>query len=342
MIKIKKIVPYLAVVLLFFGCKNNQEGEQLSPSFDFQYPDHFPQPTSENLIKVNASTIDLGRLLFDDPILSKDSSISCRTCHLLEFGLSDNVALSNKGVSGKTLHRNSPTIFNMAWVEDYFWDGGSVNLERLMLAPITHPDEMGSTDIPKLVEHINNSITYRELAKEAFNIESMEYNHISTSLKAFVLTLQSSNTKYDNYLNGSYVLSSTEERGLSLFDKNCSSCHTPPLFFDNDYHNNGIDSLLPFTTDIEAPELGRFRISYQEEDISAYKTPSLRNLSFTKPYMHDGRFNSIDQVIEHYSTGIYKTKTVSSKLPVGGFKFTNKEKIDLKNFLLLLNDESNI
>lgn len=287
--------------------------------------------------------IELGRMLFYDPILSSDNSISCATCHMQEKAFTDGIALSSLGVSGKQLFRHSPGLINVAWMPGLFWEGGAKDLESLAFGPITNPDEMGQ-DLRELENELNAHRDYPDLFEKAFGIQDISRVEVARALAQFQRILISGNSKYDQWVRSenNISLSDAEERGLELFRQKCSSCHATDLFTDNGFHNNGLDDDFSNTSH-EMIFLGRFRITFDSADLGAFKTPTLRNIMITAPYMHDGRFENIDDVLDHYSSGIKFSPSLDEILKDENsavrMDLTLSEREDLKSFLNTLTDQ---
>jgi len=293
----------------------------------------FPQPERNYLSKEG---VKLGKTLFFDPQLSANGKISCAGCHLPEKAFSDGVALTKIGVSGLALHRNSPALFNLTWHEGLFWDGGSNNLESMVFGPLTHPDEMAA-DLTAVLQYINTHETYPQMFQEAFPSDSITSAAIARSLAQFMRILLSDDSKYDQWKRKETSLSSEELKGYEVYKEHCSSCHKEGLFTDLSYHNNGLDVNYPNPPELEGLFQGRHRITLKEEDMGAYKTASLRNLSISAPYMHDGRFNSLEEVLDHYENGIKTNETLAPQLEKG-ILLSSDERRQLLAFLNTLND----
>ncbi|MEJ8800784.1 cytochrome-c peroxidase [Pontibacter sp. H249] len=283
----------------------------------------------------------LGRMLFFDPILSKNGKVSCASCHQPEKAFTDGAALSTAGVSGKPLLRHVPTLANVAWMQGLFWDGGAKDLESLSFGPLTHPDEMGQ-NLKELAQKLQQHKKYPVLFQKAFGTDSITSAAIGRALAQFQRTIISGNSRYDKYVRNEAggTLSEPELKGLVLFKENCSTCHTSGFFTDNQYHNNGLDNT--YSEANEAMEFGRGRITGLPKDIGKYKTPTLRNIAITAPYMHDGRFDTLDQVLEHYTSGIIQSATLAPELQQHGrlgIPLTAAEKESIIQFLKTLTDE---
>ena len=283
--------------------------------------------------------VEFGRHLFFDVNLSSNKKVSCATCHVPELAFSDHVALGRDGVSGNTLARHSPALVNLMWQDAFFWDGGAKNLEAQVLGPLTHVDEMDA-ELTDIIEYLAASDEYIKLHHAAFPDQDIKIKHVMQAIAQFEKTLISSNSWYDQSLNGTFSLSQEELKGQVLFNINCSGCHSAPLFQDQSYHNNGLDA--DFDYGFEDERLGRNRITNDPADLGKYKTPSLRNIEVTAPYMHDGRFATLEDVLNHYSEELTASTSIDKSLPIttNGFQFSDEEKSDIIAFLKTLTDPS--
>ena len=290
-----------------------------------------PEPARNRMTPVG---IALGKKLFFDPALSANNRVACATCHQPDKAFSDGLPLSDKGISGKKLSRHVPALINLAWQPAFFWDGGVKDLESLPVAPLTHPDEMGQ-NLKALCHKLQHTPDYPVLFRQAFGSDSITTQHILQALAQFQRTLVSGNSKYDAFCQHKTAFSAEERLGLTLFEKHCQTCHPPPFFTDFGFHNNGLDASF---TDLSENRLrqGRLRITDKPADAGTYKTPTLRSLSLTAPYMHDGRLPDLQAVIRHYSDSIQPSVTLSYLIPRQGFGFTTPEKKALLAFLKTL------
>jgi cytochrome c peroxidase len=297
----------------------------------FLKPTHFPEPIypfSKN--PLSEKKIEIGRMLFYDPILSANQTISCASCHTSynSFAHTDH-ALSH-GIEDRIGTRNAPALFNLAWQPIFMWDGAINHLDMQSLAPISHPDEMGET-ILHVTQKLQQTELYPPRFQEAFGDSVITGEYVLKALSQFMLTLVSANTKYDSVKRGQAQFSAQENSGYTLYKQHCASCHTEPLFTNYTFKNNGLplDSFLH--------DVGRIKISQQASDSLCFKVPSLRNLNYTYPYMHDGRFKTVKQVLTHYTEGIVHYRTLSKELQTP-ITLTSNEKVDLIAFLNTLND----
>ena len=319
----KKIIAFSAVIVLTAFITQK--------IYQLEYPPYFPKPVYD--LKKNPlsqNKIELGRALFYDPILSKDNTISCASCHssFNSFAHTDH-ALSH-GIADKRGTRNAPALMNLAWHQTFMWDGAVNHLDVQALAPISHPKEMGEK-IEDVVTKLQLSKLYPKLFYKAFNDSIITGEKVLKALSQFQLTLVSGNSKYDKVKQSKEKFTEQEQKGYSLFQKNCNSCHTEPLFSNYTFANNGL------AIDTTLNDYGKWAITKQSGDSLKFKIPSLRNLSYTYPYMHDGRFTKLSQVLNHYTSAIKQSPTLAPELKTP-MKLTSEEKTDLIAFLLTLND----
>ena len=288
-----------------------------TPLQDFSAPfifGRFELPPDNPL---TSESVELGRRLFYDPRLSGTNTVSCSTCHIQRLAFTDGKR-TGVGVSGKPLAFNSMSLANLMWgPRHFFWNGRAASLEEQALVPIQHPDEMAQ-DLDELVEELGEDETYRAL----FDLAYGEINPASivAALASFQRTLVSPNSRYDQFLRGEVALSEREELGRKLFmahpdvkasirGANCIDCHSQFLTsgfntrFDG-FTNNGLDA----EDDLSA---GLQEVTGRPEDRGLFKVPTLRNIALTAPYMHDGRFNTLEEVLDHYDDGIKKSSTLS-------------------------------
>jgi cytochrome c peroxidase len=327
----------LALVFVWAGC-SREEIDPEQQQYTLPVPEHFPQPVFDTQNSMTHEGIELGRMLFYDVRLSANNKVSCASCHKQSLAFSDGVAFSNAGVAGTPLLRHSPTLINMAWANNgLFWDGGSTNLESQVFGPLTAHDEMAQ-NLYELIDELNAVPDYATRFKSAFD-DGITIQNVAKALAQFQRTLISADSKYDRFKlkRAGETLSDTELLGLELVKQKCQGCHGGELFTDNVYHNNGLDANFS-NTEHEGALLGRYRISYDLADLGKFRTPTLRNVALTAPYMHDGRLSSLEDVVEHYSTGIKNSTTLDARLPAGGMNLSKEEKTAIVSFLKTLTD----
>ncbi|MBS1646562.1 MAG: c-type cytochrome [Bacteroidetes bacterium] len=323
---------FFVLLLLVFSFKAIEDFSITEKEVEIKIPQSFPKPVYE--IEKNKPTpriFYLGRKLFYDPILSLNNTISCGSCHqqFAAFAQSDH-ALSH-GIDGLFGLRNAPALQNLIWNKTFMWDGGVTHLDLQPITPITSNVEMGET-LEGVLKKLRANKEYTSLFKAAYGDTAITSERFLKSISQFLMLLISSNSRYDKYIQHKDTFSLSEKRGLKLFRKNCASCHKEPLFTDNLYHNNGlsIDSVLR--------DSARYRISGKKEDILKFKVPSLRNVAVSAPYMHDGRFYSLTQVLNHYTQN-FVTKEADALLKKG-IELNTQDKKDIIAFLKTLTDAS--
>lgn len=304
----------LISLLLVLACTK----ETLDVFRGFEKPMHFPEP-EYNLSNnpVTQSGFSLGKTLFFDSTLSADQSASCGSCHMPTSAFTHHEHDFSHGLNGALTSRNAPPLFNLAWSRSFMWDGSVSELDKQPVKPLTNPIEMGM-QMPAIIRLLNNSNTYRRMFADAFGSPVATEEKMMKALSQFMLMLVSKSARYDSVLNGYASFTPLENDGQLFFRQHCNGCHREPLFTDNLFHNTG----LPASN---VADSGRFIVTRNNADRFAFKTPSLRNLSYTKPYMHDGRFSTLDRVLDHYQ------KTIPMSL---------QDRIGLKAFLKTLDDPS--
>ncbi|AUP79812.1 cytochrome-c peroxidase [Flavivirga eckloniae] len=334
-------------VLFFFICVSCSD-ENIDRYVPSPSPLQIPQLFQENILAPvipsnNPQTVEgiaLGKKLFFDPMLSADNTQSCADCHASENAFSDADRFS-EGIDGFLGTRNSMPLFNLAWNYDekFFWDGRVFSLEHQAFQPVTDPLEMHNT-WAQVEEKLQQHSEYPGLFEKAFGTSTIDSSLVTDAIAQFERTLISSNSKFDKHLLDEATLTPEELNGFNVFmdeaKGDCFHCHGSdknPLWTDNIFHNNGLDATLT--------DLGLGEVSGDPADNGKFKTPSLRNLAFTAPYMHDGRFATLEEVINHYSEGLQDSPTIDplmKKVAQGGVKLSDKDKADLKAFLLSLSD----
>ena len=331
MINHLKKSTFLAIIIFsLYSCKKEATVEPITEeTFSFQQPSHFPKAnytfTNNPLSKKG---FELGRFLFYDPILSLDSSISCGTCHAQGHAFADHNIPLSKGVKNKLGIRNAPSLVNLAWSTSFMWDGGVNHIEVQPLVPLTSEHEMGET-MAQIVLKLNRSEFYKQKFKEAFGITKITDQKLLHALAQFTSMLVSSNSKYDQFITGKTTFTPSEQEGYELFKTNCAICHSEPLFTDYSFRNSG----LP----IDLNDTGREKVSQDVNDRGKFKVPSLRNIAYTYPYMHDGRFSNLEDVLEFKVNGIQDSPTLDPYLKKG-IKLSSKEQKAIISFLNTLTD----
>ena len=306
-------------------------------------PAGFPDPVydlSKN--QLTEEGVKLGRMLFYDPVLSKNNKVSCGSCHQQKAAFSHQGQVFSAGVHGEFSRRNSPSIQNMAWSRSFFWDGGVHDLDFVPFNPVQNPLEMGENVrdvIIKLKAMTANSGNpdYPEMFKAAFGTRDITTERMMKALSQFMVTLISADSRYDQYVAGhEKALNQEEKEGLNIFRQKCAGCHAGELFTDHKFKNNGLAPL-------KNEDLGRYEVTRLDTDRYKFKVPSLRNVRITAPYMHDGRFKTLEEVLEHYSENVMASNTLDplliNKKGKNGIALTFSEKEKIMAFLGSLTDE---
>lgn len=278
--------------------------------------------------------ITLGRELYFDPRLSADGTVSCASCHNPKLAFTDGLPAS-VGIKGQIGKRSAPTIINRVFSRVQFWDGRATSLEEQAKVPMINPIEMGNKDYNEIVRRLRNIKGYREGFKKAFGTEEFTIEHVAEAISSFERTVVSGNSPFDKFESGGdeKAISDSAKRGLDIFrDKGrCSECHAGFNFTDERFHNTGIGMDKP------NPDLGRYEITKKEEDKGAFKTPTLREIARTGPYMHDGSLKTLEEVVEFYNKGGIKNPNLDKQMKP--LNLTEGEKKDLVEFLKTLNGE---
>jgi cytochrome c peroxidase len=319
------LVLFFLMMAVFASFKKMQE--EL-----FTIPPNWPKPSydfSKN--PLSSSKVELGRALFYDPILSRDNSISCASCHSPYNAFAHVDHDLSHGIDNKIGTRNAPALMNLAWQRDFMWDGAINHLDMQALFPITHPKEMDEK-IENVVAKLQSSKLYPSLYLEAFGDSTITGEYTLKAISQFMLTLVSCNSKYDSVMRKEAVFTEQEKKGYLLFKEHCASCHTEPLFTNLNYENNGLE------VDTSLNDYGRMLVTKNNKDSLKFKVPSLRNTEFSYPYMHDGRFKKLSEVILHYTNGIIASPTLASQL-AKPIILSSNQRVDLLAFLLCLSDK---
>ncbi len=346
----KKIFALLLPAIAFFGC----DPDPVDPPATFDPTPYtlslgtFPEPDLPADNKLTLAGVQLGRMLFYEKMLSKDGSQACADCHKQEDAFSD-IRRFSIGVEKLPGNRQAMAVMNLAWHQNgLFWDGRAPHVRDQSLGPIQNPVEMNET-LPNAVAKLQIDKRYTDQFIRAFGDNSVTAERMSLAMEQFMFTMVSNNSKYDQYQKGEVTLTDAEERGRTLFfsefdpfgserGAECFHCHATFNFTNDEFMNNGLDP------DASMTDEGRKLVSNDPIDRGKFKVPSLRNIALTPPYMHDGRFATLEEVIDHYNTGVKASSTVDElmqyNLLTGGLQMTAQDKADLVAFLKTLTDET--
>lgn len=329
----KKYSIIFIFAMLVFACSKGLNEQQY---IDFPKPAFFPNPVYdfENNQLTNEG-FQLGLKLFYDPMLSADNTISCASCHIQTSGFTHHGHEVSHGIYNRFGTRNAPAIANLAWSPTFMHDGGIFDLDLQPIAPITNPVEMDES-VENVLIKIRNTPAYIPLFKKAFNDDTISTAHFLKALSQFMLMCVSDHAKYDSVKRGESSFTAQEQKGYDIFLQHCNSCHTEPLFTDYSFKNNGVPINFRYH------DKGRSLVTLNPADDYKFKVPSLRNLAFSPPFMHDGSINNLDEVFNHYVYLMEETPNIDpvffrpGKNP--GIDLSKDEQADLKVFLLTLND----
>jgi cytochrome c peroxidase len=343
---IKKYLFLLSLILLVNCTSKEEEDSYIAIPYELKVPALFASKLIAPLIPANnlltEEGVALGKKLFFDTVLSRNGTQSCASCHNPQKSFTDQQQFS-VGIQGEFGTRNAMPLFNLAWNFDerFAWDGKEIGLEKQALEPVSNPIEMHA-NWKTVAEKLKQHPQYPELFLKAFGTLKIDSTLVTKAIAQFERTLISGDSKFDQFLRSERSLTLEEQNGFNVFmdesKGDCFHCHgsdNNPLWTDNKFHNNGLDAIFKDT--------GLGKITGDPNDDGKFKSPSIRNLVFTAPYMHDGRFTTLEEVINHYSEGLKRSSTLDplmKKVNQGGVNLSIKDKSDLKAFLLTLSDYS--
>jgi cytochrome c peroxidase len=331
------IIVSLGLALSIVACKDQPDPESEIP-WSLRLPSNFPQPHFDVVNRpFTEAGFALGRKIFYDPQLSRDNSTSCGSCHIQSSAFTQHGHAVSHGIDNQLGRRNSPPVQNMLWEPRFFWDGGVQNLELVPITAISSPVEMDE-DPARVLDKLRNDPRYPPLFEAAYGSPEITSGKFLFALAQFMGSLVSADSKYDHVKRGENgaVFTTEEQRGYDLFKTHCVTCHTEPLFTDYSFRDNG----LPKNYQRDG---GRYEISLDSTDLGRFRVPSLRNLTFTKPYMHDGKIASLEAVLDHYAGNLQDSPNLDPVLRQAdgslGFRLSAQDKADLVAFLKTLDDQ---
>lgn len=344
---------YVILILVCNSCK--PESIDNEPNTSELLPKSFPTPTynfSKNA--VTDQGFELGKALFYDGLLSRDGTIPCGECHRQDFAFTHHLHDLSHGIDNKIGLRNAPPLQNLAWQKSFGWDGGVFDLDLFAISPIQNPVEMDE-ELGNVLEKLRKTDKYPIMFEKAFGSKEINTERFLKALSQFMVSLVSANSKYDKVMNkvGNTQFTASEAAGFQLFNQKCATCHATEQFTDGSFRNNGLPPtqrtqiVYRIVNGVEKQftelviDNGRSEITENPTDKNKFKVPSLRNIEVTKPYMHDGRFATLDQVLNHYSRTVTKTENIDEELLKNGqqgIPLTNQEKADIIAFLKTLTD----
>lgn len=332
-----KFVLLTFCVFLLLSCSSNDDVEYTDIPLNFEKPSNFPATTYD--FTNNPPTekgFELGKKIFYEDRLASDGVISCGFCHIQQDAFTHHGHTFSHGVENAIGTRNTPSIQNLAYRTSFMWDGASTHLDLMPIIPITSEVEMNG-NFAQIIAMMNGDKEYQKLFGHAFPNKPIDSEHMLKALGQFMVMITSSNSKFDKFRRNESggTLTQTEQEGYALFNQKCASCHATDLQTDNSFRNNGL------SVDKSLNDIGRFRVTELESDRYKFKVPSLRNIEKTAPYMHDGRFLTLEAVMNHYSSGVVNSSTLDPILNNNGnlgIPLTNSEKLKIIAFLKTLTD----
>lgn len=333
----KKIVYCFATIMLL-ACSHNDDAQYTNIPIDLAVPSNFPEMAYD--MEKNPLTqqgFELGKKIFYDGRLASDGIVSCGFCHEQSSAFTHHGHTFSHGVDDQIGKRNTPPIQNMAFQSNFMWDGASDHLEMMPLIPILSEVEMNGNFI-SIIEMMKADADYRNRFKTVFKNGTINSENMLKALAQFMAMMISSNSRFDKYRRNETGGTFTEDEfvGYTLFQSKCASCHSTDLFTDNSLRNNGL-AINPKINDY-----GKYEVTGREEDKFKFKVPSLRNVAYTAPYMHDGRYFTLEAAVEHYRSKVQDTQNLDPLLKQNatlGIAFTDEEKVKIIAFLKTLSDE---
>lgn len=327
--KVRLKIGFISVMIAFLSFKG------ISEQALFLVPANFPKPVYRfDRNSITKAGVELGKTLFYDALLSSDNTISCGSCHQQSAGFTQHGHILSHGVNDRLSKRNAMPLFNLAWADSFAWDGSVSELDSFAVMPITNAAEMDES-FDNILEKLRTSTLYPGMFEKAFGTSEINPERLLKALSQFMVTLVSANSKYDRYVrNEGEKLTETELNGLTLFKQKCASCHSGDLFTDFSFRNNGLT--------MNEDDKGRFEVTKHEKDRYKFKVPTLRNLTYSAPYMHDGRFATLKEVLEHYASKVVKSPSLDALLEQDGkpgIPLNADEQQKIIAFLNTLNDE---
>jgi cytochrome c peroxidase len=329
---------FFALLLLsIVSCASDSESEYENIPIAYQVPSNFP-PMAYNMANnpLTEKGFELGKKIFYDGRLASDGVVSCGFCHIQADAFTHHGHNFSHGVGEAIGTRNAQPIQNMAFQTQFMWDGAADHIELVSMIPIASEIEMNG-DFSAIIAMMKNDANYRKLYKQAFENGEINAENMLKALAQFMTMLTSSNSKFDKYRRNEPggTLTQDELEGYQIFNQKCASCHATDLFTDNSFRNNGL-AINPAIND-----LGRYRVTENEQDKYKFKVPSLRNIEKTAPYMHDGRLFTLEAVLNHYASGVVHTQNLDPILNTNGtlgIPLTAAEKSKIIAFLKTLTD----
>lgn len=326
---------FFLIIPFFYNC--SADSDYVDVPLEVKVPSNFPALAYN--IGQNPPTqkgFELGKKIFYDGRLSSDGTISCGFCHLQQYAFTHHGHTISHGVNNAMGTRNAPSIQNMAFQTQFMWDGAADNLDFQPVIPLLSTKEMNG-NFGNIIAMMKSDPKYIQLFTWAFPNRQINTENMLKALSQFMVMNISANSKFDHYRRGEdgVVLTADEQSGYAIFNAKCANCHATDMFTDNSFRNNGL-AVNPLVNDV-----GRYKLTQLDQDYYKFKVPSLRNVEVTAPYMHDGRFGTLDAVLNHYSNAVVNGITLDPLLQQNGtlgIPLSNQEKTQLIAFLKTLTD----
>ena len=334
-----KIITIIFSLFILLSCNDDDidYGQIVDEPYQLEIPSYFPKITFDtDKYPLTKNGVELGKKLFYEGRLSRNNTISCAFCHIQENAFTHHGHPVSHGIDDRLGIRNAPPIQNLAFLNRFMWDGVIHDLAQQPISPITAEEEMDTT-FPEIIKKLSSDSSYRKMFKNAFGDDKIDANRILSALGQFMASVVSKDSKYDQYLRKEADLKKKKKKGLQLFQQKCSSCHKGTLFTDESFRNTGMYYNKQYK------DGGLYRVTLDSTDFMKFRVPSLRNIEMTKPYMHDGRFYSLEAVLNFYSEGVQNDKNLDSQLKQNnriGIPMTEEEKKAIISFLNTLTDYS--
>lgn len=334
LIKKGRVFWLFLLSVLIISCQDDvEDGYPVDEIVVLSFPNYFPEMTYQS-IPLSKNKIELGRRLFYEGKLSRNNTISCGFCHIQEFAFTHHGHSVSHGIDGRIGIRNAPPIQNMAFLRRFMWDGVIHDLDLQAVSPITAFEEMDA-DFSEVIQKLSEDSEYPNLFRAAYGDSEINADRILGALGQFMATMISKDSNYDKYKQGNYTLTNSEENGRMLFEQKCSVCHAGALQTDESFRNTGHFYNAQFA------DGGLYRVTLDSADFMKFRVPSLRNVELTAPYMHDGRFYSLEAVLNFYSDGVEDNPNLDPILKQNGtvgIPMNAQERQDIIAFLKTLTD----
>ena len=329
----------VAAVISFICGSMPAEAKRHVKAKEVAFQWNLPSGIAQSDLKIPADNpmtnakVELGRLLYFDKRLSADDTVACATCHAPERGFTDNAPVST-GIKGQKGGRGAPTVINRALSDTQFWDGRAMSLEAQAKGPLTNPIEMGMPNHDAVVAKLKNIKGYQSMFVRAFGKPGVNIDTVAQAIAAFERTVLSGNSKYDRYQAGDKkAMTEAEARGMELFNgkARCATCHGGVNFTDEQYHNIGVGM------DAAEPDMGRYNVTKNDGDKGAFKTPTVRDISATGPYMHNGQEKTLEEVVAYYNKGGFPNANLDPLMEP--LNLTDAEQNDVVAFMKALDGQ---